>query len=91
MLADPMLAPLLQVLGQATMAPMGMPGQAPGQPPQGPNGAAGPKQPQTGPKMPNMPKNPATNQPWNPEDGGNRQGQMDAGNPTGGAGGGGAA
>jgi hypothetical protein len=38
-----------------------------------------------------MPKNPATKQPWNPQDGGNRQGPLDAGNPTGGAGGGGAA
>ncbi len=41
--------------------------------------------------MPNMPKNPDTKQPWNPVDGGNRQGALDSGNPTGGAGGGGAA
>lgn len=88
MLADPMLAPLLQVLGQQTLGGMMPPPSGPqtgvptgGKPPQDP----------TKPKQPQMPKNPATKQPWNPEDGGNRQGPMDAGNPTGGAGGGGAA
>lgn len=88
MLGDPMLQPLLQVLGQATMAPPGMPSQG------GTNGPVKPqeKSSQPGqPKMPNLPKNPATKQPWNPQDGGNRQGPMDAANPTGGAGGGGAA
>lgn len=88
MLADPMLAPLLSVLGQATMAGAMQP--PPGDPGMGSGGAPKPAGP-GGAKLPDLPKNPSTQQPWNPVDGGNRQGPMDAGNPTGGAGGGGAA
>lgn len=80
-LSDPMIAPLLSVLGQQTMQMPQPQGQLPGAPSQ-PSGQG---------NQPRLPTNPATKQPWNPQDGGNRQGPMDPGNPTGGAGGGGAA
>ena len=92
MLADPLLAPLLSVLGQAVMQQPGMEqpqaGTGNNSSGQKPPGAQDNKKQQ---QQANMPKNPSSGQPWNPEDGGNRQGPMDAGNPTGGAGGGGAA